>query len=71
MLTARGVSHEETFRATLIRRDGDRVAFHVTGRVLRSPYGMDVGTPIYSNVVTFDMTLVGRRSVEPKRRARE
>jgi polyisoprenoid-binding protein YceI len=37
------------------------VAFHVTGKVLRSRYGMDVGTPIYSNVVDFDMTLVGRR----------
>ncbi|TIQ53780.1 MAG: polyisoprenoid-binding protein, partial [Mesorhizobium sp.] len=28
---------------------------------LRSRYGMDVGTPIYSNVVDFDMTLTGRR----------
>lgn len=61
MLTARGVSHEERFTATLLRRDGGRVAFHVTGKVLRSPYGMDVGTPIYSNVVSFDMTLVGKR----------
>ena len=61
MLTARGVSHEERFTATLVRHDGTRVAFHVTGKVLRSPYGMDVGTPIYSNVVKFDMTLVGQR----------
>jgi polyisoprenoid-binding protein YceI len=29
--------------------------------VLRSPYGMDVGTPIYSNVVRFDMELKARR----------
>ena len=61
MLTARGVSHEEKFKATLIRHQGNRVAFRVTGKVLRSPYGMDVGTPIYSNVVDFDMTLVGER----------
>ncbi|RWB26073.1 MAG: polyisoprenoid-binding protein, partial [Mesorhizobium sp.] len=37
------------------------IRFHVTGQVLRSRYGMDVGTPIYSNVVDFDMTLTGRR----------
>jgi hypothetical protein len=29
--------------------------------VLRAPYGMDVGTPIYSNVVQFDMELKGKR----------
>jgi hypothetical protein len=29
--------------------------------VLRSPYGMDVGTPIYSNVVQFDMRLKAKR----------
>lgn len=62
ILTARGISHEETFHATLTRRAAGSVAFHVTGQVLRSPYGMDIGTPIYSNVVKFDMTLVGKRS---------
>ncbi len=29
---------------------------------MRSRYGMDVGTPIYSNVVQFDMTIRGQRS---------
>ncbi|MFA6157909.1 MAG: polyisoprenoid-binding protein, partial [Mesorhizobium sp.] len=40
---------------------GGTIKFHVTGRVLRSRYGMDVGTPIYSNIVDFDMTLTGKR----------
>lgn len=60
-LTARGVSHEETFRATLISREGRTVSFHVVGDILRSPYGMDVGTPIYSNIAHFDMVLEGKR----------
>jgi len=62
ILSARGKSRQETFTATLMAHDGSDVAFHVTGRVLRSPYGMDVGTPIYSNVVVFDMVLRGSRS---------
>ncbi len=61
-LTARGQSSPEAFTARLDRLGSGTVAFHVTGKVLRSRYGMDVGTPIYSNVVDFDMTLVGRRS---------
>lgn len=61
MLTARGLSHPEAFQATLAdTKDGD-VAFHVTGDIFRTPYGMDVGTPIYSNVVNFDMQLKGVR----------
>jgi polyisoprenoid-binding protein YceI len=60
-LTARGKSFPETFTARLDSLKRGVVAFHVTGKVLRSRYGMDVGTPIYSNVVDFDMTLVGRR----------
>lgn len=61
VLTARGIARRETFAATLVKRQGRTIAFHVAGDVLRSPYGMDVGTPIYSNVVRFDMTLNGRR----------
>ena len=60
-LTARGKSSPEVFTARLASLKGGAVAFHVTGKVLRSRYGMDVGTPIYSNVVDFDMTLAGRR----------
>lgn len=61
VLTARGKSRNETFVASLAVHDGTSVAFNVTGDVLRSPYGMDVGTPIYSNVVHFQMTLRGRK----------
>ncbi|MGQ3213443.1 MAG: YceI family protein [Shinella sp.] len=61
VLTARGIAHRETFEATLVNRQGRTIAFHVVGDLMRSPYGMDVGTPIYSNVVRFDMMLNGRR----------
>lgn len=61
MLTARGITRRETFEATLVKRQGQTVAFHVVGDMMRSPYGMDVGTPIYSNITHFDMTLDGKR----------
>lgn len=61
-LTARGKVFNETFQAQLVGLKGGRISFHVTGKVFRSRYGMDVGTPIYSNVVDFDMMLTGRRS---------
>ena len=61
VLTARGIAHRETFKATLVKRQGQTITFHVVGDLMRSPYGMDVGTPIYSNVVRFDMMLNGRR----------
>ncbi len=57
VLTARGKTRSETFVASLADHDARNVAFKVTGNILRSPYGMDVGTPIYSNVVRFDMML--------------
>ena len=61
-LTARGKSFPEKFTAELSGLKGSIIKFHVTGKVLRSRYGMDVGTPIYSNIVDFDMTLTGKRS---------
>ena len=61
VLNARGRSRTETFHASLIADHGGRIAFHVVGDIYRSPYGMDVGTPIYSNVVRFDMVLKGVR----------
>lgn len=61
VLTARGIAHRETFEATLVKRQGRTVTFHVVGDLMRSPYGMDVGTPIYSNIVRFDIELNGRR----------
>ncbi len=60
-LTARGITHRQTFEATLVERQGRTIAFHVVGDVMRTPYGMDVGLPIYSNIVRFDMTLTGQR----------
>lgn len=61
VLTARGIAHPETFEAKLVKRQGRTIAFHVVGDVTRSPYGMQVGVPIYSNTVRFDMMLDGRR----------
>jgi polyisoprenoid-binding protein YceI len=61
LLTARGKSRTETFTVELTKFNRTAISFHVQGKVLRSPYGMDSGAPIYSNVVKFDMTLTGRR----------
>ena len=60
-LTAKGHSGTESFDVTLANRQGSRIAFNVSGRIYRSRYGMDVGTPIYSNVVQFDMMIDGQR----------
>ncbi len=60
-LIARGISKPAKFEVRLAERKGASITFHVTGKVLRSPFGMDVGTPVYSNVVTFDMMLSGKR----------
>jgi polyisoprenoid-binding protein YceI len=60
-LTARGKSASETFNVALESFSKGTATFHVTGKVFRSRYGMDVGTPIYSNVVDFDMRFVARR----------
>jgi polyisoprenoid-binding protein YceI len=40
---------------------GRAIGFNVSGNIYRSRYAMDVGTPIYSNVVRFDMTIEGQR----------
>ncbi|MGB3386643.1 MAG: YceI family protein [Pseudaminobacter sp.] len=61
VLTARGKTRKAQFEASVSDRNRRNIIFHVQGKVLRSPYGMDVGTPIYSNVVEFDMVLRGRR----------
>ncbi|UCI07936.1 YceI family protein [Mesorhizobium sp. B1-1-8] len=60
-LTARGKTFPEKFTAELGGLKAGTIQFHVTGKVLRSRYGMDVGTPLYSNVVDFNMTLTGKR----------
>lgn len=60
-LTARGKTGKETFTVQLDSQSKNRITFRITGKVLRSRYGMDVGTPIYSNVVDFDMRLTATR----------
>jgi polyisoprenoid-binding protein YceI len=62
VLTARGKSRPASFQAAVGRQKGGAISFHVTGAIYRSPYGMGVGTPIYSNLVQFDMTLHGTRN---------
>ncbi|MDF1632053.1 YceI family protein [Mycoplana sp. MJR14] len=57
MLTARGITHREQFAVRLQQLAGRSIAFAVTGDVYRSRYRMDVGVPIYLNVVKFDMDI--------------
>lgn len=61
-LTAKGHSMSESFDVKLTAWTGRKIAFNVSGRIFRSRYAMDVGTPIYSNVVQFDMMIEGVRS---------
>lgn len=60
-LTARGRTNSEKFVAELQSMSGGQIRFHVSGQVFRSRYQMDVGTPIYSNIVAFDMEFTGHR----------
>ena len=60
-LTAKGHSLTESFDVKLTAWNARRIAFDVSGRIFRSRYAMDVGTPIYSNVVQFDMMIEGVR----------
>ena len=62
ILTARGKSSPANFQANLADHGKNSITFRVQGKVMRSRYGMDVGTPIYSNVVQFDMMIRGQRS---------
>lgn len=60
-LSAKGHQRSESFNVKLTRWNGKSIAFDVSGDVFRSRYDMDVGTPIYSNVVHFDMSVEGER----------
>jgi polyisoprenoid-binding protein YceI len=60
-LTAKGHSDTETFDVNLTSWNNRMIGFTVSGRIFRSHYAMDVGTPIFSNVVQFDMMIVGQR----------
>jgi polyisoprenoid-binding protein YceI len=60
-LTARGKARKERFAVTLTDWNRRWISFTIRGSIRRSPYGIDVGTPIYSNVVEFDMNIRGLR----------
>ncbi|ASY62734.1 YceI [Sinorhizobium sojae CCBAU 05684] len=60
-LTARGKTRTERFAVRLTDWDRRSIVFTIRGNIRRAPYGMDVGTPIYSNVVRFDMNIRGVR----------
>ena len=61
MLTVRDITHREQFAVRLRGLGGRTIDFKVTGNVYRSRYKMDVGTPIYLNIVKFDMDIRGER----------
>ncbi|EUC01339.1 YceI family protein [Rhizobium sp. CF080] len=61
-LTAKGHSSPEIFDVKLTSWSGRTIGFSVSGKIFRSRYAMDVGTPIYSNVVQFDMMIEGERN---------
>lgn len=60
-LTARGKARKERFSVKLTDWNNRSISFKIRGSIFRSPYGMDVGTPIYSNVVEFDMSIKGQK----------
>ena len=60
-LTAKGVTRDSRFEIRFAGKSGSGLKFHVTGKMSRALFGMDVGTPIYSNMVVLDMDLIGRR----------
>ncbi|MBP2237923.1 polyisoprenoid-binding protein YceI [Sinorhizobium kostiense] len=60
-LTARGKTRRERFSVALTDWNRRTISFTIRGNIRRAPYGMDVGTPIYSNVVSFDMNISGVR----------
>lgn len=61
LLTARGQEKPAIFKIELVERTGRHIVFHVTGNLRRSAYDMQIGYPIYSNFVKFDMMLTARR----------
>lgn len=60
-LTARGITRNVGFDVELSGRDQRHLRFRVTGRMSRALFGMEIGTPIYSNRVELDLDLRGAR----------
>lgn len=61
MLTLKGQTMPEHFTVELSGNGGGQARFHVVGHVARSAFGMNVGRPIYSDEVVFDLDVEGRR----------
>jgi polyisoprenoid-binding protein YceI len=61
-LTAKGVTRDTKFSIRYEGKSGGGLKFHVTGKMSRALFKMDVGTPVYSNMVVLDMDLVGKRN---------
>lgn len=61
-LTAKGVTRDTKFEIRYEGKSGSGLKFHVTGKMSRALFNMEVGTPIYSNMVVLDMELIGRRN---------
>ncbi len=60
-LTAKGMTKTEHFTATLTKWNRRVISFHIRGGVYRTRYNMSTGTPIYSNIVQFDMVVNGQK----------
>jgi len=60
-LSAKGVTRPTRFSIAFRGQSGRTLEFHVTGKLSRAMFKMDVGTPIYSNMVVLDMELVGQK----------
>ncbi|MCV9997242.1 YceI family protein [Pararhizobium sp. YC-54] len=60
-LTAKGTTRTEHFDAKLTKWNRRNISFHIQGGVYRTRYNMSVGTPIYSNIVQFDMIVNGQK----------
>ena len=60
-LTAKGRTRPARFTVTFAGKTGRSLKFRVDGKLSRALFGMDVGTPVYSNMVVLDMELVGQR----------
>jgi len=60
MLTLKGQTMPEHFSVALANTNG-QASFHVVGHVARSPFDMNIGRPIYSDEVVFDLMVDGER----------
>lgn len=61
-LSAKGLTRDTKFSIRYEGKSRGGLKFHVTGKMSRALFGMEVGTPIYSNMVVLDMELIGRRN---------